>query len=130
MVCFDLSRAYDPIASDYGRSTEEPSLAFLLFRAYNHPSEECAAYKRHLAAQLERKLRQIEPEIDIHRCADSPPLGVECSPACHDEWPDELDIIEIESGGRAWLCCSLDRALNPTKHLVLEQTSGWSTPTA
>jgi hypothetical protein len=94
----------------------------------NAESEEGATYKRHLAAQLERRLRQIEPEIDIHTCADFPHLGVECCPVCHDECPDELEIMEIESGGRAWLCCSLDRALNPTKHIALEQTSRCLTP--
>lgn len=93
-------------------------------------SEEGIAYKRHIAAQLERRLRQIEPEIDIPTCADFTHLGVECCSVCHDQYPDELEIIEIESGGKAWICCSLDRALNPTKHRALEQTSGWSTPTA
>ena len=92
-------------------------------------SEEGAAYKRHIVAQLERKLRQIEAEMDIHTCADFPQLGVECCPVCHHDCPDELEIIEIESGGKAWICCSLDRAVNPTKHMALGQTSEWSTPT-
>jgi hypothetical protein len=61
--------------------------------------------------------------------ADFTHLGVECCPVCHDECPDEKEIIEIESGGKALICCSLDRALNPTKHMALEQTSEWSTPT-
>jgi hypothetical protein len=41
---------------------------------------------------------------------------------------DEMEIIEIECGGKAWICCSLDRALNPTKLMALEQTSEWATP--
>ena len=57
----------------------------------NAESEEGAAYKRHLSAQLERRLRRIEPEIDIHTCADFSRLGVECCPVCHDECPDELE---------------------------------------
>jgi hypothetical protein len=91
----------------------------------NAVSEEGAAYKRHLAAQLERRLRQIEPEIDIQTCADFPHLEVKCCPVCHNECPDELEIIEIESGGRAWLCCSLDRALNPSKHAAMEASPEW-----
>jgi hypothetical protein len=67
--------------------------------------------------------------MDIPTCADFTHLGVECCPVCHDEYPDEMEIIEIESGGKAWTCCSLDRALNPTKQMALEQTSEWSTPT-
>jgi hypothetical protein len=86
-------------------------------------SEEVAAYQRYIAAQLERRLRQSEAEADIPTCADFTHVGVECC-------PDELELIEIESGGRAWICCSIDRALNPSKHMALEQTSVWSTPTA
>jgi hypothetical protein len=92
-------------------------------------SEEGAAYQRHIAAQLERSLRQIEPEMDILTWVDFTHLGVECCAICQDEHPDEMEIIEIESGGKARICCSLDRALNPTKHIALEQTSEWSAPT-
>jgi hypothetical protein len=35
-------------------------------------SEEVTAYKRHLAANVERILGQIEPDMDIPSCADSP----------------------------------------------------------
>jgi hypothetical protein len=91
-------------------------------------SEEAAAYERHFAAQLERILDQIEPGMDIPTCADFAYLRVECCPVCHHEYPDEMEIMEIEAGGKAWICCSLDRALNPTKHLALEQTSEWLTP--
>jgi hypothetical protein len=48
---------------------------------------------------------------------------------CHDQYPHELNIIEIESGGKAWIWCSLDRALNPTKkHVIAADTSEWSSP--
>jgi hypothetical protein len=93
-------------------------------------SEEAAAYARHIATKLERILGQIEPEMDMPTCTDFPHLGVECCPVCHDQYPDEMEIIEIESGGKAWICCSVDRALSPTRHMALEQTSEWSTPTA
>jgi hypothetical protein len=93
-------------------------------------SEEAAAYALHIATKRERILDQIELKVGIPTCADFAYLGVECCPVCHDDYPDEMEIIEIESGGKAWICCSLDRALNPSKHMALEQTSEWSTPTA
>lgn len=92
-------------------------------------SEKRAAYRRYIAAQLERKLHQIEPEIDIPTCAEFAHLDVECCVVCDHDYPDEMEIIEIESGGKAWICCSLDRALDPTKHIALEQTSEWSART-
>jgi hypothetical protein len=85
-------------------------------------SEEITAYKRHLAGKIERMLEQIGPEMDIPSCADFAHLGVECRPVCHDNYPDEMALVEIESGGRAWLCCSLDRALNPSKHATMEES--------
>jgi hypothetical protein len=88
-------------------------------------SEEVSAYRRHLAAKVELILGQIEPEMDIPSCADFAHLGVECCPVCHDEYPDEMALVEIESGGRAWICCALERALNPSKHAAMEQTPEW-----
>jgi hypothetical protein len=44
-------------------------------------SEEVTAYKRHLAANVERILGQIEPDMDIPSCADFAHLRVECYPA-------------------------------------------------
>lgn len=47
-------------------------------------SEEVAAYKRHLAAKIERILGQIGPEMDIPSCVDLAHLGEECCPVCHE----------------------------------------------
>jgi hypothetical protein len=85
-------------------------------------SEEVSAYRKHLAAKVELILGQIEPEMDIPSCSDFAHLGVECCPACHGEYPDEMELVEIEPGGRAWLCCSLDRTLNPSKHAAMEES--------
>ena len=49
-------------------------------------SEEGAAYERYIAALLERRLRQVELEMDFRSCADFTHLGVECCPVCHDEY--------------------------------------------
>jgi hypothetical protein len=63
--------------------------------------------------------------MDIPSCADFAHLGVECCPGCHGEYPDEIELIDIESGKRAWICCALDRALNPLKHAAMEQSPEW-----
>lgn len=84
-------------------------------------SEEGTAYKRHIAAQLEWRLRQIEPEIEIPTCADFTHFGVECCPVYHDDCPDELEIIEIESGEK-----SLDLVARSTVPSIRQSTSRWS----
>jgi hypothetical protein len=86
-------------------------------------SEEVAAYQRHLAAKVERTLGQIEPEVDTPSCADFGHLGVECCPGCYGEYPDEMELIDIESEKRAWICCALDRALNPSKRVSNPRTA-------
>jgi hypothetical protein len=32
-----------------------------------------------------------------------------------------MGLIEIESGGKAWICCAMDRALNPERVKKNEQ---------
>jgi hypothetical protein len=88
--------------------------------------EDTPRYERHVRAELQRRLASIEPGRDTPTCANFTHLGVECCHICHVEYPEyELALIEIESGGRAWLCCPLDRALNPSKHAAMEQSPEW-----
>lgn len=83
-------------------------------------------YIRQVIGELERKLGEIQSDIDIPTCEDFAYLGVECCAICHVDYPEfELAIVEIESGGKGWLCCSLDRALNPTKRAAMEQSPEW-----
>jgi hypothetical protein len=92
---------------------------------FDGESEALAAYKRHFAAKLERTLAQIEPDAEIPTCADFSHLGVECCRACHQDCRDELEILDIECGGRAWICCSLDRVLNPSKNKPTDDSFDW-----
>jgi hypothetical protein len=62
--------------------------------------DDVAAYRRHMAAKIERILGQIDPEIDIPTCADFAHLGEECCSVCHGEFPDDIELIEIEFGGK------------------------------
>jgi len=89
-------------------------------------SVDIPAYIWQVIDELERKLADIQPDLDIPTCQDFAHLEVECCPVCHIEYPEwELAIVEIESGGRGWLCCSLDRALNPSKNAAMEQSPDW-----
>ena len=84
------------------------------------------ASERHLTAELERRLSQIDSDLDIPTCVDFAYLGIECCPVCHFDYPQyELAVVELESGGRAWLCCSLDYALNPSKSAAMERGASW-----
>jgi hypothetical protein len=84
------------------------------------------AYIQQVIDELERKLADIQPDLDIPTCQDFAHLGAECCAVCHLDYPEfELAIVEIESGGRGWFCCSLDRALNPTKRVAMEQSPDW-----
>jgi hypothetical protein len=84
------------------------------------------ASERHLTAELEKRLCQIDSDLDLPTCPDFSYLGVECCPICHLDYPEyELAVVELESGRRAWLCCSLDRALNPTKSAAMERGASW-----
>jgi Ni2+-binding GTPase involved in maturation of urease and hydrogenase len=88
--------------------------------------DDISSYERHIIAELQRSLDPIEADLDIPICANFAHLGVECCSACHNEYPEyELALVEIESGGKAWLCCSLDRALNPSKHAEMEKSPEW-----
>lgn len=76
-------------------------------------------------ARIENMLAEIESNFDIPTCQDFAHLEVECCPSCHEEPELELTLVEIESGGKAWVCCALDMALNPRKRSELEQDPQW-----
>jgi hypothetical protein len=62
--------------------------------------EDLPSYEGYITAELEKRLDQIEPDLDIPTCANFTHLGVECCPICHNDYPDyELALVEIELGG-------------------------------
>lgn len=97
-------------------SHEEPSLA--------GDSEE-----EEIAIQtLEAKLGEIEPDLDIRTCGDFSHLGTECCEICHTFSPHyEMSLLGVEGGGKAWICCAMDRALNPQKHSQLASSVAYKT---
>lgn len=47
-------------------------------------------------------------------------MGIECCESCHTcHRHYELTLLNLECGGQAWICCTLDRALNPKRHQKL-----------
>jgi hypothetical protein len=79
--------------------------------------EDPKEYESFIRATLMSKLASICPDEHVRACKDFAYLGVACCEACHTFAPeDELALLELEGGGRAWICCALDRALNPQRH--------------
>jgi hypothetical protein len=67
-------------------------------------------------------LQSADPDADIRTCEDFGHLHVECCDTCHHSYPHyDMALIDLESGGNAWICCAMDTVLNPGKHLKLVQ---------
>ena len=77
---------------------------------------------------LEAKLGEIEPDRDIRTCSDFSHLPAECCEICHTFYPHyEMSLLDVEGGGKAWICCAMDRALNPQKHSRLASSAAYKT---
>ena len=77
---------------------------------------------------LEAKLRGIEPDRDIRTCSDFSHLLTECCEICHTFSPHyEMSLLDVEGRDRAWICCAMDRALNPQKHAQLASSDAYKT---
>jgi hypothetical protein len=77
---------------------------------------------------LDAKLKEIEPDRDIRTCSDFSHLHTECCEICHTFSPHyEMSLLDVEGDGKAWICCAMDRALNPQKHLQLASPAAYKT---
>ena len=77
---------------------------------------------------LEAKLGEVEPDRDIRTCSDFSHLRTECCVICHTFSPHyEMSLLDVEDGGKAWICCAMDRALNPQKHSRLRSSTAYKT---
>lgn len=71
---------------------------------------------------MEKSLRNAALEANIRTCEDFGSLNVKCCECCHGIYQHyEIALIDIESGGNAWICCAIDRALNPKKYANFPQ---------
>lgn len=77
---------------------------------------------------LEAKLGEIEPDLDIRTCSDFSHFRIECCEICHAFSPHyEMSLLDVEDGGKAWICCAMDRALNPRRHSQLASPAAYKT---
>jgi hypothetical protein len=77
---------------------------------------------------LEAKLGEIEPDRDIGTCGDFSQLRTECCEICHTLSPHyEMSLLDVEGGGKAWICCAMDRALNPQRHSRRASSAAYKT---
>jgi hypothetical protein len=72
-----------------------------------------ASYAEYLLATLTEKFEPLD-HTEVLTCADFGQLGLECCSVCHDEYPDELKVIQIRSRSDAWVCCAVERAISGT----------------
>lgn len=59
-----------------------------------------------------RTLEDRLSDVEYQTCADFAQFGVECCSTCHHYCPHVEMIIEEVSGGKAWICCAVSRALH------------------
>ena len=77
---------------------------------------------------LDAKLREFEPDRDIRTCTDFSHIHTECCEICHTFSPHyEMSLLDVEGGGKAWICCAMNRALNPQKHSPLASSAAYKT---
>jgi hypothetical protein len=77
---------------------------------------------------LEAKLGEIEPDRDIRTCGHFSHLRTECCEICHTFSPHyEMSLLDVEGGGKAWICCAMDRALNPQRHSRRASSTAYKT---
>ena len=69
------------------------------------------SYLQFVEAELERRLKDLSPGIDVRTCEDFREFEVACCPVCHKDYPDEQNLVELETGRAAWVCCAVERAL-------------------
>ena len=59
---------------------------------------------------------QGDSELNIRTCSDFKYLNVECCATCHGfAYPFNMDLVNVQGGGKAWVCCSLARVLDPAR---------------
>jgi hypothetical protein len=56
-------------------------------------------------------LQDMLPDGDIRICEDFRHLNVDCCQVCHEHPHYELSLIELQDGGRAWVCDAVKQAL-------------------
>jgi hypothetical protein len=59
------------------------------------------------------ELASILPDTDIKTCSDFKQPKVACCDTCHHFYPHyDMSLIELPSGDKAWVCCSVRSVLH------------------
>lgn len=76
-------------------------------------SSEYVEDERDVIKHLQAVMREAQLGADIRTCADFLDLKVECCDTCHRfGFPREMSpMVELKSGGYAWICCAIELAL-------------------
>jgi hypothetical protein len=81
-------------------------------------------YEEIVIGALEASLKEIEGGKNIRTCSDFGHLNVHCCETCHFFYPHyEMSLVDLEDGGNAWICCAMDRVLNPQRRSRLESSA-------
>lgn len=92
------------------------------------PARSDVDYKAIILSALEKSLQIVGPDTDIRTCEDFGLLNVTCCESCHGIYQHyEMSLVEIESAGKAWICCAIDRAISPTNYADLHQLPEYMT---
>jgi hypothetical protein len=78
----------------------------------SQPGEE-ADHARTVVAELQRRL----PDGKIKTCGAFSHLNAYCFDSCHAFYAHyDMKLIDLPDGGKAWVCCAMDRASYPERH--------------
>jgi hypothetical protein len=81
------------------------------------PERSGVAEEAIILSALEKSLQTVGPDTNIQTCEDFGLLNVRCCKSCHGLYQHyEMSLVEVEPVGNAWVCCAVDRALNPRKY--------------
>lgn len=61
------------------------------------------SYAEYLLATLKEKFSQLHEDAEVLTCVNFRHVGEEFCPVCHDEYLDELEIIQFRPGSFAWI---------------------------
>jgi hypothetical protein len=65
-------------------------------------------YRESVLATLRDRLPD---DVDIRTCSDFRNLGEQCCEPCHAYPHYDMYLVDLPSGGQAWICCAVRRSL-------------------
>jgi hypothetical protein len=72
------------------------------------------SYAEYLLTIMTGKFSHLHSDAEVLTCVNLRSDGVQCCPVCHDDYPDEMAMVQLQSGSYAWICCAVERAIKGT----------------